>query len=291
MFWQSTPDDFSFNRDRGDRRRDLKRARRLMMLMSGRQRSPDGPGNGDGPRGRGRSGGRGPFGGGGPLGGGPFAGGPFAGGGRSGGRGPFGFGGPGGPGGSGGPFGFGGPGGPRGPFGGIFRGRKLSSADLQLLLLAQLEDKPAHGYELIRALEERSGGFYTPSPGMVYPALTYLEEIGQTEAEADGKRKLYRLTDEGRQHLASQRAQVDQLLERLKLIAERMAMFRSAVDDDAGGDGAGDDRDGVPRDDGLRDLHRSLQAALRAARSADPQERERIVNLLREAVERIRDGK
>ena len=66
----------------------------------------------------------------------------------------------------------------------MFSGRKLSSNDLQLLLLALLAEKPAHGYELIRALEERSGGAYAPSPGMIYPALTYLEELGH--AEADG---------------------------------------------------------------------------------------------------------
>ena len=57
-------------------------------------------------------------------------------------------------------------------------GRKLGSADLQLLLLALLAERPAHGYELIRTLEQRSGGFYAPSPGMVYPALTFLDEIG-----------------------------------------------------------------------------------------------------------------
>src|SRR5688572_29640957 len=68
--------------------------------------------------------------------------------------------------------------GPPGSRGGDFRtGRKLASADLQLLILALLAEKPRHGYELIKAFEERSSGFYTPSPGMIYPALTYLEEL------------------------------------------------------------------------------------------------------------------
>src|SRR5271170_7225034 len=70
----------------------------------------------------------------------------------------------------GGPFGRGGP--------GFTSGRKFAAADLQLLILALLAEKPSHGYEIIKALDERSGGFYSPSPGMVYPALTYLEEIG-----------------------------------------------------------------------------------------------------------------
>src|SRR5215471_1749705 len=62
--------------------------------------------------------------------------------------------------------------------GGRFRvGRKLGSEELQLVILALLAENPSHGYELIKVLEERSSGFYSPSPGMVYPALTYLEEV------------------------------------------------------------------------------------------------------------------
>src|SRR5215468_10990528 len=80
-------------------------------------------------------------------------------------------------------------------------GRKLGSDDLQLLILALLAEKPAHGYEIIKALEERSAGFYAPSPGMVYPALTYLEEIGFASVEAEGAKKLYQITPEGREHL------------------------------------------------------------------------------------------
>jgi Transcriptional regulator PadR-like family len=60
---------------------------------------------------------------------------------------------------------------------GFGMGRKLASVDLQLLILGLLADRPRHGYEIIKALDERSKGFYAPSPGMVYPALTYLEEI------------------------------------------------------------------------------------------------------------------
>ena len=70
--------------------------------------------------------------------------------------------------------------------GGFRGGRKFAAADLHLIILTLLKDKPRHGYELIKALEERSGGFYTPSPGMIYPALTYLEEIGHATVEADG---------------------------------------------------------------------------------------------------------
>ena len=65
-------------------------------------------------------------------------------------------------------------------------GRKFEAADLQLVILAFLAERPAHGYELIKTIEERSGGFYTPSPGVIYPALTYLSEIGHASVEQAG---------------------------------------------------------------------------------------------------------
>src|SRR5450755_3422582 len=90
-------------------------------------------------------------------------------------------------------------------------GRKLTSVDLQLLILALLADKPRHGYEIIKALDERSKGFYVPSPGMVYPALTYLEEIGHATVAVDGTRKLHSITESGKEHLAKNLATADAL--------------------------------------------------------------------------------
>src|SRR5712672_2261909 len=88
-------------------------------------------------------------------------------------------------------------------------GRKLASVDLQLLILGLLAEKPRHGYEIIKALDERSKGFYIPSPGMVYPALTYLEEIGHATVEVEGSRKLYHITDAGKEHLDDNRRTAD----------------------------------------------------------------------------------
>src|SRR5271154_6736092 len=105
----------------------------------------------------------------------------------------------------------------RGFGGGDFRtGRKLSSGDLQLIILALLAEKPRHGYELIKALDERSGGFYVPSPGMIYPALTYLEEIGHATVEPEGTKKLYRISEEGRGHLEQNRTAADALMAQLQ---------------------------------------------------------------------------
>jgi hypothetical protein len=94
--------------------------------------------------------------------------------------------------------------------GGDFPGsRRLGSQDLQLVILALLAERPAHGYELIKSIEERSNGFYSPSPGVIYPALTFLEEIGHARVEQEGTRKLYSITAEGTAHLAENRATAD----------------------------------------------------------------------------------
>lgn len=108
-------------------------------------------------------------------------------------------------------------------------GRKLGSADLQLLILALLAEKPHHGYEIIKALDERSSGYYSPSPGMVYPALTYLEELGHANFEAEGTKKLYSITVAGLAHLDENRGAADTLLQQLSWIGQRMEHLRRAM--------------------------------------------------------------
>ena len=109
------------------------------------------------------------------------------------------------------------------------RGRKLSSEELQLLILGLLETGPAHGYELIRRLEEHSGGFYVPSPGMIYPALSYLDDAGEIAAEPQANRKSYRIASSGLERLIRHRDRVDQLMSRLARIASRMDEVRDAL--------------------------------------------------------------
>src|SRR5437867_4966319 len=123
---------------------------------------------------------------------------------------------------AGAPFGHGGGLGGRGFFG----GRKLGSGELQLVILALLEERPRHGYEIIKALEETSRGFYAPSPGMVYPALTYLEEVGYATLEAEGSKKLYRITEAGLVKLDENRAFVDAVLTQLGRIGRKMDRVR-----------------------------------------------------------------
>jgi DNA-binding PadR family transcriptional regulator len=176
------------------------------------------------------------------------------------------------------------------------RGRKLGSADLQLLLLALLAERPSHGYELIKALDERSNGYYTPSPGMVYPALTYLEEIGYASVEAQGTKKLYSITEPGLTHLESQRPNVDALLEQLAWIGRRMDEMRKAMaargDDDAADFDApqafrGRGRHGAGSSE-VRAARRSLKSALIEKSGATAAEQRRIADILERAAAEIR---
>ncbi len=92
----------------------------------------------------------------------------------------------------------------------------FDSGDLRLVILAMLAEKPRHGYEIIKALGERVGGGYSPSPGVVYPTLTMIEDMGYaTAAQEQGGRKLYTLTAEGEAFLAENKAQVDAIFARL----------------------------------------------------------------------------
>ncbi|WP_426955768.1 PadR family transcriptional regulator [Muricoccus radiodurans] len=99
--------------------------------------------------------------------------------------------------------------------GGRHGGRLFDYGDLRLLLLAMIAERPRHGYELIKAVEERFGGSYTPSPGVIYPTLSWLDDMGYAaiEAEAAG-RKRYSITPEGEAFLAANRPAVDALLSR-----------------------------------------------------------------------------
>jgi DNA-binding PadR family transcriptional regulator len=113
-------------------------------------------------------------------------------------------------------------------------GRMFEQGDLRYVVLRLLEEKPRHGYEIIKALEERFGGAYAPSPGTVYPTLQLLEDLGYARVMpgAEGK-KVYEITDEGRAHLAENRETVDTIFDRIaKLVGhfldEPMAEVHSA---------------------------------------------------------------
>ncbi len=85
-----------------------------------------------------------------------------------------------------------------------------------MLVLAMIAEQPRHGYELMKGIEERMGGSYTPSPGAIYPTLSWLEDMGYIAADtAEAGRKQYKVTAEGEAHLAAHKAAVDELLARI----------------------------------------------------------------------------
>ena len=92
----------------------------------------------------------------------------------------------------------------------------FDNGELRLVLLLLLEQQPRHGYDLIRAIEERTGGAYAPSPGVVYPTLTLLEDQEHiAQAVSEGSKRLYAITPAGLAHLEERRAEAEQALARL----------------------------------------------------------------------------
>src|SRR5689334_161765 len=116
---------------------------------------------------------------------------------------------------------FWGAGGPRGRAWKSRAGRIFEQGDLKYVILRLLAEKPRHGYEIIKELEERFGGAYAPSPGTVYPTLTMLEDLGYARAmPEESGRKIYEITDEGRKHLEEHSATVDDIFERIAKFVE-----------------------------------------------------------------------
>jgi DNA-binding PadR family transcriptional regulator len=125
----------------------------------------------------------------------------------------------------------------------IRAGRMLATGDLRLIALALIAEQPRHGYEIIKVLEDKTGGWYSPSPGIVYPTLTYLEEAGYVTAQTEGAKKLYTITDEGRAYLDENREFVDAVLERLAAAGDKIARMRRRL----GADERDTERNGLPQ--------------------------------------------
>jgi DNA-binding PadR family transcriptional regulator len=98
-------------------------------------------------------------------------------------------------------------------------GRMFDHGELRLVVLVLISERPRHGYEIIKEIEDRVAGTYTPSPGVIYPTLTMLEELGHaTVSENDGK-KHYAITTEGTAYLAANKSAVDNALQRMQSVS------------------------------------------------------------------------
>jgi DNA-binding PadR family transcriptional regulator len=165
------------------------------------------------------------------------------------------------------PFGFGGLGG----FGrgGGRGGRIFGPGDLRLVLLALIQEKPRHGYDLIKELEQKFAGAYAPSPGSVYPTLTLLEELGHIRSgAAEGAKRLFEITAEGKRFLDDNEAALQSAMARMEMAAR-------AVSGDA-----------PPPD--LRHAMHTLKAALMFHRGGwDEKEVERVRKIIESAADAI----
>jgi DNA-binding PadR family transcriptional regulator len=176
-------------------------------------------------------------------------------------------------------------------FGGDGRGwtrsRKVSADDLQLMLLGLLEQNPSHGYELIKALGALSNGFYTPSPGMVYPALTYLEELGYATVEQAGAKKRYHLAEPGRAHLDGNRERLTMMFNKFKHVARKMDWMRQAWSGQprsTGPEGEDTATGWLPE---FVEARQALKRALLERTDANPKEQRRIAAILARATDEI----
>ena len=168
--------------------------------------------------------------------------------------------------------GFGGGGGGFGGGGRGGRGRFFGPGDLRLVLLALIEEKPRHGYELIKDLEAKFGGAYAPSPGSVYPTLTLLEELGLVRSTvSEGTKRLVEITADGRRYTADNQAALDSAMSRMTMAA------RAASSD-------------MPPPDVHHAMH-TLKAALMFHRNGwDAKETERVRKIIEAAAAAIATG-
>jgi DNA-binding PadR family transcriptional regulator len=161
-------------------------------------------------------------------------------------------------------------------------GRMLAQGDLRLIMLALIAEAPRHGYEIIKLIEEKTEGAYSPSPGIVYPTLTYLEETGYVTAQAEGAKKLYSITPEGRTYLKENRDIADIVLDRLAAVGARFARARRAAEQ-------GEDKRRGPRLPQLVRAALDNLAAVAAERLARDAETEpKVVDVLARAAAELR---
>ena len=161
------------------------------------------------------------------------------------------------------------------------RGRKFDAHELHLLLASLLREAPRHGYQLRKQLDSLSNGFYSPSPGVLYPALARLEAQGHATIQMQGKRKRYHLTEAGHAYVAGHQAQLDHLFAVLRHAARKIVWMRQAETDEAL---ASAETGWLPEFVAVR---RELKQVMLAQSEASPAEQQRIVAILRRAIQKI----
>jgi DNA-binding PadR family transcriptional regulator len=173
---------------------------------------------------------------------------------------------------------------------GLRQGKLLSSDQLQLVILHLLSEKPRHGYEIIKAISEHSSGIYSPSPGMIYPALTFLEEIGYAVSKAEGSKKEFRITAEGKAQLEGKRAEVVTILDGLGRYGKRMADFQREHTDEQSWGGDQQKKEWRKLKHEFHEVKAELKEALFEKMDAPLEEKKRVLKVLKAAIAEIRKG-
>jgi DNA-binding PadR family transcriptional regulator len=176
--------------------------------------------------------------------------------------------------------------------GGIFRaGRMLADGDLRLIALALLAEGPRHGYDIIKALEERSSGIYSPSPGVVYPTLTFLEEAGYASSATEGNKKVFSITEAGKAYLEENRAIVDSVLAQIERFGRKMAAAREWFDwsdeepRQRGGRGDWHGRHGLQRE--FHEVRRHIRMALAELMHAPAERQQEAIDILKRTADEL----
>ncbi|MBB4121839.1 PadR family transcriptional regulator [Martelella radicis] len=115
-------------------------------------------------------------------------------------------------------------------------GRLLGHGRMRFLVLQLIAEEPRHGYDIIKAIEELSGGFYSPSPGVIYPTLSFLEDGGYVAVSADGNKKSYSITERGQAYLDEEAPEAEMAVTALKSVAERLGARERKRERARGGD-------------------------------------------------------
>ena len=158
--------------------------------------------------------------------------------------------------------------------------RMLAQGDLRLIALALIAEQPRHGYEIIKLVEDKTAGWYSPSPGIVYPTLTYLEEAGYVTAQTEGAKKLYSITPQGQAHLDENRDFVDAVLKRFAAVGEKISRMRHHRERD-------DERADSPSPL-VRAALDNLAEAARKRLEKDPEAEPKVVELLARAANELK---
>jgi DNA-binding PadR family transcriptional regulator len=159
--------------------------------------------------------------------------------------------------------------------------RLLAHGDLRFVVLLLIEEKPRHGYELIKLIESKSSGQYSPSPGVIYPTLTFLDDTGHIATTVRNEKKQYSITPEGSAHLDQNRELANSILKRLKELGAELAHAKAqAAIQNA-------DPFESEKESEIRHIFRSIKMELKKSSDASAKTKKEILKILEHTLEEI----